>query len=194
MDDDPKSHAGKRPISLPRALRADIDLHLSRYAEPGPTGRLFVGPQGGVPRRRNFNRVWKAALGTAGAKTEPGLHLHDLRYTGSTWSAQSGATLKELMARIGHSSTRAAMLYQHATRDRDEAIANALDTLIDSARERRSSVRRDAFDFNVERQHASREPDDQSSLAIATAVTWLVNGNHEHTCSSLEVPETNGAV
>lgn len=61
------------------------------------------------------------------------LHLHDLRHTGSTWS-QTGATLKEVMARIGHSSTRAAMIYQHATRERDQAIAAALDALIDEAR------------------------------------------------------------
>ena len=45
-----------------------------------------------------------------------------------------GATLKELIARIGHSSTRAAMIYQHATRDRDQAIAVALDALIVESR------------------------------------------------------------
>ena len=39
------------------------------------------------------------------------------------------------MARIGHSSTRAAMIYQHATRDRDDAIAAALDTLIEDERQ-----------------------------------------------------------
>ncbi|TDC29834.1 integrase [Micromonospora sp. KC213] len=38
------------------------------------------------------------------------------------------------MARLGHSSTRAAMIYQHATRDRDHAIAAALDALIEEAR------------------------------------------------------------
>jgi hypothetical protein len=38
------------------------------------------------------------------------------------------------MARIGHSSTRAATIYQHATRDRDQAIAAAPDALIDAAR------------------------------------------------------------
>ncbi|WP_414637393.1 tyrosine-type recombinase/integrase [Actinophytocola sp.] len=54
-----------------------------------------------MPRRRNFNRVWKTALKRAGIPAETNLHLHDLRHTGSTWSAQSGATLKELMARIG---------------------------------------------------------------------------------------------
>jgi hypothetical protein len=45
-------------------------------------------------------------------------------------SAATGATLKELMARLGHSSVRAAMIYQHATRDRDQAIAKALGTFV----------------------------------------------------------------
>jgi integrase len=134
VDDDPKSEAGRRPIALPRGLRADIELHLTRYAQPALDGRLFVGPQGGIPRRRNFNRVWQRALKVAGIPEEMDLHLHDLRHTGSTWSAQSGATLKELMKRIGHSSARAAMIYQHATRDRDRAIAEALDALIEASR------------------------------------------------------------
>jgi integrase len=115
-------------------LRGDIEAHLDRFAQAGPNGRLFVGPQGGIPRRRNFNRVWQTTINRAGIPGDLDLHLHDLRHTGSTWSAQSGATLKELMARIGHSSTRAAMIYQHASRDRDEAIAAALDALIVEAR------------------------------------------------------------
>ena len=59
---------------------------------------------------------------------------HDLRHTGGTLSAATGATLKELMARLGHSSVRAAMIYQHATRDRDQAIAKALGTFVRDAR------------------------------------------------------------
>jgi hypothetical protein len=43
------------------------------------------------------------------------------------------------MARIGHSSTRAAMIYQHASRERDDAIAAALDVLIVAAREQANS-------------------------------------------------------
>jgi integrase len=133
-DDDPKSEAGKRSVNLPRALRVEIEQHMAAYAQPGPDGRLFVGPGGATPRRRNFNRIWKRALKRAGVPDELGLHLHDLRHTGATWSAQSGATLKELMSRIGHASTRAAMIYQHATSDRDHAIAAALDALIEEAR------------------------------------------------------------
>ena len=41
----------------------------------------------------------------------PEVHLHDLRHTGNTLAAETGATLRELMDRMGHSSTRAAMIY-----------------------------------------------------------------------------------
>ncbi len=135
VDGDPKSRAGIRPISLPTALRSDIEWQLKYVAQPGQMGRrLFIGPQGGILRRSNFSRIWKTALKNAGVPDDVDLHLHDLRHTGSTWSAQTGATLKEVMARIGHSSTRAAMIYQHATRERDQAIATALGQLIDEAR------------------------------------------------------------
>lgn len=41
-----------------------------------------------------------------------------------------GITTKELMARIGHASPRAALIYQHATRERDRAVASYLDEQI----------------------------------------------------------------
>jgi lambda repressor-like predicted transcriptional regulator len=41
-------------------------------------------------------------------------------------AAAAGASLRELMERTGNSSTRAALIYQHASRKRDEAIASAL--------------------------------------------------------------------
>nr|BFE85945.1 hypothetical protein GCM10020093_085460 [Planobispora longispora] len=40
------------------------------------------------------------------------------------------ASLKELMARMGHSSTKAAMIYLHAAKDRDRAIADALGEIV----------------------------------------------------------------
>ena len=69
------------------------------------------------------NHIWIKALDGAGL---PGLHLHDLRHTGNTMAAATGASLRELMERMGHTSTRAALIYQHATRERDEAIAAAM--------------------------------------------------------------------
>jgi hypothetical protein len=55
-------------------------------------------------------------------------------HVGGTLAATTDASLKELMARLGHSSTRAALIYQHATRDRDKAIALALGDLVREVR------------------------------------------------------------
>lgn len=91
---------------------------------------VFVGPKGGMLRRNNFNPVWRTACVAAGV---PDAHFHDLRHTGGTPAATTGATIKELMARLGHSSPRAAMIYQHATRDRDKTIADGLGQLLRDA-------------------------------------------------------------
>ena len=82
-------------------------------------------------RRSNFRPIWNTARAKAGA---PELHFHDLRHVGGTLAAATGASLKELMARLGHSSARAALIYQHATRDRDQAIAEALGGLVQHVR------------------------------------------------------------
>lgn len=48
----------------------------------------------------------------------PNLYLHDPRHTGNTLAASWGASLKDLMTRMGHDSPAAALIYQHATRGR----------------------------------------------------------------------------
>lgn len=60
----------------------------------------------------------------------PELHFHDLRRVANTLTAASGASTRELMHRMGHASPAAALRYQHATRERDQAIAAALGDLI----------------------------------------------------------------
>jgi hypothetical protein len=39
------------------------------------------------------------------------------------------------MHRMGHGSMRAALVYQHATTDRDRAIADALGALVDASKD-----------------------------------------------------------
>jgi len=60
------------------------------------------------------------------------LHFHDLRHTGNTLAAP-GTSLADLKARMGHDSARAAMIYQHATAEADQAIADAVDKRIEGA-------------------------------------------------------------
>ena len=132
----PKSKAGRRTVAFPAELVPELRWHLDRFAAPGERGLVFVGPKGAALRRSNFRPIWNASTRKAGI---PGPHFHDLRHVGGTLAAATGASLKELMARLGHSSTRAAMIYQHATRDRDEAIAKALGGLLHQVRSDRSS-------------------------------------------------------
>jgi integrase len=52
--------------------------------------------------------------------------MHELRHSGLTWSAATGARTAELMRRAGHASPAAALRYQHVTEDRDRVLADAL--------------------------------------------------------------------
>lgn len=139
----PKSAAGKRTVSIPAAIVPDIRDHLERYAEPGADGRVFVGAKGATPRRNHFNRLWRKACEEAGIK---GLHFHDLRHTGNTLAASTGASTRELMARMGHSTARAALIYQHASAERDRLIAEALSGLVDRGRRAREEPKGHAGD------------------------------------------------
>ncbi|UPK76413.1 site-specific integrase [Nocardioidaceae bacterium SCSIO 66511] len=129
--DEPKTWAGRRTVTIPRVIVPDLAWHLRVFAEDGDDGRLFVGSRGATPLRSNFHKYWLSALELAGVGD---VRLHDLRHTGATAAAMTGATTRELMQRLGHSSPRAAMIYQHATDDRDRAIADGLDELIGQAR------------------------------------------------------------
>ena len=76
-----------------------------------------------------MTRVYYPARKAAG---RPDLRFHDLRHTGAVLAAQTGATLAELMSRLGHSTSQAAMRYQHAAADRDAIIAQRLSALIEA--------------------------------------------------------------
>ena len=62
----------------------------------------------------------------------PDLRWHDLRHTGAVLAAQTGATLAELMGRLGHSTPQAALRYQHAAQGRDAEIARRLSAMVES--------------------------------------------------------------
>lgn len=125
----PKSRAGERTVTFPAVIVPALRHHLDAYAQPGRLGLVFVGGKGGPLRRCNFSGRWAAAFEAVGL--DDGVHFHDLRHSGNTWAARTGANLPELMRRMGHASSDAAVRYQHATSDRDRAIADALDRLAD---------------------------------------------------------------
>ncbi|WP_406168510.1 tyrosine-type recombinase/integrase [Streptomyces sp. NBC_00996] len=120
----PKSAAGVRTVAFPASLVPELAHHLAEYASAGRTGLVFVGARGGTLRRNNFRRIWLRALDATGLGD---VHFHDLRHTGNTLAATGGATTRELMHRMGHSSVRAALVYQHLVNGRDHQIADYVD-------------------------------------------------------------------
>ncbi len=128
----PKSAAGVRTVAIPAAVLGTIRAYLTAATDQSDDALLFTGARGGVLRRSNFRRAvrWSAAAASTGV---PGLHFHDLRHTGNTLAAAKGASLRDLMDRMGHDSVRAAMIYQHATTEASRLIADSISGMIDRA-------------------------------------------------------------
>jgi integrase len=123
----PKSAAGARTVAIPDALASILEDHLARWTGTEPTALVFTADLGGPVRSQHWSRRFRAAADAAGA---PWLHFHDLRHLAGTLAAATGASTRELMARLGHSTPRAALIYQHATAERDHQIAHGIDGLL----------------------------------------------------------------
>lgn len=148
----PKSAAGSRDVAIPPHLLPMVRSHLLEHAAPGRDGLLFPGrivrdddgkitavhhlsssafyghvailnPDGTIRRKGDGYYEARRQAG------RPDLRFHDLRHTGAVLAAQTGATLAELMGRLGHSTPGAAMRYQHAAAERDKEIAKRLSAL-----------------------------------------------------------------
>ncbi|WP_063023236.1 tyrosine-type recombinase/integrase [Nocardia niwae] len=122
FDKEPKTDAGKRPVSIPPHLRPYLVDHLEQWA-----GKewLFVGRDGNRMRGNAIYQAFVRARDRVGVKVS----FHDLRHTGQTLAAATGATLADLKKRLGHSSNAAAARYLHAVDGRDREIAEALSKL-----------------------------------------------------------------
>ena len=118
----PKSFAGIRTVTIPPHVVPLIVEHLAEFVGPGPEALLF--PRASDPSLHAIHtEVTKRFAHARSVAGRDDLHLHDLRHTGATLAAQAGATLAELMTRMGHSTPTAAIRYQHAAQGRDAEIA-----------------------------------------------------------------------
>lgn len=123
IEGDPKTEAGKRDVHMPPHLLPIVETHLTAYAAPGKSGLLFPSRTGGFLPTVTLYKYWYRARESAGRND---LRFHDLRHTGATKVAQAGATLADLMARLGHTTPGAAMRYQHSAAERDRELAAKL--------------------------------------------------------------------
>lgn len=133
---DPKTKAGSRDVAIPPHLLPAVREHLLQHTDPGAQGLLFPARNGGnlasstfYGRESTDQRPGWGYYAARQAAGRPDLRFHDLRHTGAVLAAQTGATLAELMGRLGHSTPGAAMRYQHSAAERDQEIARKLSAM-----------------------------------------------------------------
>jgi integrase len=115
-------------VAIPPHIIPAVKEHLSKHVGKQRDSLLFPARNGGHIQPSTFQRHFYRGRDKA---RRPDLRLHDCRHTGAVLAAQTGATLAELMARLGHSTPQAAMRYQHAAQGRDKAIAEALSKMVE---------------------------------------------------------------
>jgi integrase len=149
-----RARRGKTACARYRAARRVSHLGLRRPGvwpgvrrPEGPQGRrpaltpVFTSPTGTPLRHNNCRRrVWLPALAEAGLNE---LHFHDLRHAGNELTAATGATLREMMDRMGHSSPRVALTYMHGNDARQRKIADSLSKLAQSELSRNAQRSKD---------------------------------------------------
>lgn len=112
-----------RIVHLPTQALVELQRHMAATGPALPSARLFMYHSGRPLQRYHLNAAWSRARKQVGL---PDVHWHDLRHAGLTYVAMTGASLREIMERGGHSTVAAAMTYQHLADSRDEAIAASL--------------------------------------------------------------------
>jgi integrase len=139
---DTKSAAGRRTVTLPAAVVAEVAAHVAERCPGGAEAWLLTNTAGEPLSERVLAEAWREASELCGlvaydftakagdlgrdVRTRPAFRFHDLRHFAGTGAARAGATTRELQARLGHSTARAAMIYQHAAEERDRELAERI--------------------------------------------------------------------
>lgn len=125
-----KTASSRRTLRIPPFLVTLLGQHLSRSA---PSEFVFCGANGGTLSRTRFRkRVWGPAVSRAGL--EP-LRFHDLRHTCASLLIANGAHVKEIQARLGHTSVTTTLdRYGHLLPSLDEQLAERLEDTYQTAR------------------------------------------------------------
>lgn len=131
----PTKTGDARTVRLPGGIAFQLSSNL---LSPGtPRGPMFTRPDGKPVTAGMLQRAFRASARAAGLGE---FHLHDVRHSGLTLAAQMGGTTRELMARAGHRTSRAALIYQHAAEERSQVLADLWTRLLRGALGRASGT------------------------------------------------------
>ena len=117
-------------VVIPPHILADLKHHLDVNVAKGEEELLFPAARGGCHLNdKVFRSYLDPALESIGCKTgEDGMRVHDLKHFAGTMAGRVG-TLPEVMSRLGHSTVKAAMVYQNEVTGSDVEMAVKLSAL-----------------------------------------------------------------
>lgn len=129
----PKTRSSIRTVSIPAHIMPDVLRHLAYFTGPELDAALITGMRTSDSLgSHTWKRHWSEARDHFG---RPDLHLHDLRHSGATAAASTGLPVRDLMARLGHSTPAMAIHYQHRVPSHDRHVADALTALAEGGTE-----------------------------------------------------------
>jgi len=124
---DPKSEAGNRVVSIPPHILPAFKEHLKKHTGVERDALLFWGRDSGEQLAPSTLYRWYYPAREAAGRKD--LRWHDLRHTSATMAAETGASLRDLMHRHGHSTAAASLRYQHYVLTRDQELAAKLSAM-----------------------------------------------------------------
>ena len=122
-----KTRESNRVVTVPTHIRPALVEHLAQRVAKAKAALLFTDPDTGSYWSEGRYRPYFFAARSAIDKPE--LHFHDLRHFGGVMAAVAGGTTKEVMDRLGHTTSSAAMRYQHVAAGRADALADRMSVL-----------------------------------------------------------------
>jgi integrase len=120
----PKSLAAHRTVAIPPVGSSLLEVHLDAFVDARRDAVVFTSVKGSLLINGYFAPYWREAKRAAGI--DPSVRFHDLRHLAGTEAATAGASLREVMTRMGHASSHAALHYLKAAEARDRDIADAI--------------------------------------------------------------------
>ena len=117
----PKTESGERMVSLDPNTLEILRKHMDAFTEPSADALVFRSVKGSPLLNRYFHPSWTRAK--RNADVNPEIRFHDLRHLAGTTAASAGASTKEIMARLGHSTPDSSLRYLKATEARGAEIA-----------------------------------------------------------------------
>jgi integrase len=122
----PKTQASYRSVPLAATIADVLAAHLSRWPAADEPGLIFTNERGAPIQQHPFAVVWEAAARRAAVP--PWATPHDTRHYFASVLIRSGASVKVVQARLGHSSAKTTLdVYGHLFADEEDRTRAAID-------------------------------------------------------------------